>query len=107
MLGCTSAASAWKPTASGTWNNQKLINDSAERLVARPTLEKTLYFASSDEKEIAETSQSFANSLTKNAPPGIHWQYEKMPQETHSTIYHLAALNAFRAVFKPPANMKR
>jgi predicted alpha/beta superfamily hydrolase len=86
------------------WNDQKLVNDAAERLRARPKLEKTLYFASSDEKEIAEIAQRFATILAKNAPPGLHWHYEAMPEEKHSTIFHPAALKAFRAVFKPRAD---
>jgi predicted alpha/beta superfamily hydrolase len=83
------------------WNNQKLVNDAAERLRARPKLDKTLYFASSDEKELAEITQRFAAILAKSAPPGLHWHYEAMPEEEHSTIFHPAALKAFRAVFKP------
>jgi predicted alpha/beta superfamily hydrolase len=83
------------------WNNQKLVADSAERLRKRKKLEKTLYFASSDEKGIVEVTQRFADTLTRNAPPGLHWHYEKMPDEKHSTIYHPAALKAFRAVLKP------
>lgn len=82
------------------WNNQKLVDEAADRLRARLKVEKTLYFASSDEKGIAEITQRFANILTKTAPPGIHWHYETMPDETHSTIFHPAALKAFRAVFK-------
>jgi predicted alpha/beta superfamily hydrolase len=85
------------------WNDHKLVDDAAKRLQTRPKLEKTLYFASSDEKGIVENTQKFANVLAKNAPPGVHWHYEKMPEEKHSTIYHPAALKAFRAVFKPPA----
>jgi predicted alpha/beta superfamily hydrolase len=83
------------------WNNQKLVADSAERLRTQKKLEKTLYFASSDEKGIVEVTQRFADILTRNAPPGLHWHYEKMPAEKHSTIYHSAALKAFRAVLKP------
>jgi predicted alpha/beta superfamily hydrolase len=83
------------------WNDQKLLADSAERLRSRQKLEKILYFASSDEKGIAEVTQRFADTLTKNAPPGLHWHYEKMPDEKHSTIYHPGALRAFRAVLKP------
>ena len=83
------------------WNRHKLVDDAAKRLRARPKLEKTLYFASSDEKGIVEVTQRFADILAKAAPPGIHWHYEKMPEEKHSTIYHPAALKAFRAVFKP------
>ncbi len=43
----------------------------------------------------------FAAILTQNAPPSVHWHYERMPDEKHSTIYHPAALKAFRYVFKP------
>jgi uncharacterized protein len=83
------------------WNNQKLLDDSTKRLRAWPKQEKTLYFASSDEKGIIKTSQRLATILTENAPKSIHWHYEQMPNEKHSTIYHPAALKAFRAVFKP------
>jgi len=85
------------------WNNQKLVAGAAERLRARPTLVKTLYFASSDEKGNADIMQRFAEILGKTAAPGVHWHYEKMPDEHHSTIYHPAALRAFRAVLKPAA----
>jgi predicted alpha/beta superfamily hydrolase len=83
------------------WNNQKLLTDAAETLRKRPKLSKTLYLANSDEEVIAGTVQRFADILSKNAPPHLRWHYEKMPEEKHSTIYHPAALRAFRAVFKP------
>jgi predicted alpha/beta superfamily hydrolase len=86
------------------WNNQKLVKDAANRLRARSTLEKTLYFASSDEKGIAEITEQFSTILGKNAPSGIHWHYERMPEEKHSTIYHPAALKAFRSLFKPSSS---
>ncbi|HEX3554134.1 MAG TPA: alpha/beta hydrolase-fold protein [Thermoanaerobaculia bacterium] len=89
------------------WNKQKLVNNAAERLRERPKLEKTLYFACGDEQGLAEITQRFAGVLTKNAGPGIHWHYERMPEEKHSTIYHPAALKAFRAVFKPNTNERR
>jgi predicted alpha/beta superfamily hydrolase len=85
------------------WNNGKLVEDAGKQLRARPQLEKTLYFASSDEKGIVEFTQRLAAVLGKDAPSGIHWHYEKMPEEKHSTIFHPAALKAFRAVFRPMA----
>jgi predicted alpha/beta superfamily hydrolase len=85
------------------WNNQKLVHGAGELLRARPKLEKTLYLASSDEKGIVDPTQRFADVLGKDAPSGVHWHYEKMPEEKHSTIYHPAALKAFRCVFKPPS----
>jgi uncharacterized protein len=89
------------------WNKEKLVSNAAEYLRTRQDLEKTLYFASSDEKGIAEVTQRFANILAKNAPSSIHWQYEKMPEEKHSTIFHPAALKAFRQVLKPDTDRKR
>ena len=83
------------------WNNQKLVNGAGGRLISWPKRNKSLYFASSDEKENAKIMQRFAETLEKNALPGVHWHYEKMPEEKHSTIYHPAALKAFREVFKP------
>ncbi len=85
------------------WNDQKLVNGAGERLRARPKLAKTLYLASSNE-DIAEVTQRFAEVLGVHAPAGVRWHYEKMPDEQHSTIYHPAALKAFRAVFKPVAS---
>jgi uncharacterized protein len=83
------------------WNNQKLVSGAAEDLRKQPRLSKTLYLANSDEEMIPGTMQRFADILSKNAPPDLRWHYEKMPEEHHSTIYHPAALKAFRAVFKP------
>jgi predicted alpha/beta superfamily hydrolase len=85
------------------WNNQKLVNGAGERLRARPKMMKTLYLASSSE-DIVEATQRFVDVLGKNAPSGLRWYYEKMPDEKHSTIYHPAALKAFRVLFKPAAN---
>lgn len=80
------------------WNDQKLVNGAAKNL---PKTAKTLYFASSDEPGIIVNTEKLADALAKHAPPTLHWHYEKMPEEHHGTIYHPAALKAFRAVLKP------
>ena len=86
------------------WNNQKLVGDAAADLRKHAKLSKTLYFANSRDEVTPGTAQHFADILTGNAPPGLRWHFEKMPEERHSTIYHPAALRAFRAVFKPETN---
>ena len=86
------------------WNHQKLIAIAAEQLSAQPGLTKQLYFATSDEPQIVADAQRLAEVLAKDAPAGFHWHYEKMPEESHATIFHPAALKAFRAVFAPAAN---
>ncbi len=83
------------------WNNAALVKSAEKELQARPDLKKTLYFASSDEKGIIENTEKLADILTRSAPAGLRWHYEKMPQEQHSTIYHPAALRAFRAELAP------
>jgi predicted alpha/beta superfamily hydrolase len=85
------------------WNNQKLVNAASERFQARPTLKKTLYIASSDVEVVPGVIKRFVEILGKTAPPGVHWHFEGMPEEHHSTIYHPAALKAFRAVLQPAA----
>ena len=66
-----------------------------------------MYLAGSGEKGVPEQSQRLADVLAENAPPGLRWHYEKMPEETHATIYHPAALKAFRALYKPAAEGRR
>ena len=83
------------------WNDQKLVNDAGERLRVNPKLKKTLYVAQSGDEYVPGAAQKFADILGKNAPAGINWHFERMPEEKHSTIYHPAALKAFRALFKP------
>jgi predicted alpha/beta superfamily hydrolase len=89
------------------WNDGKLLKDAAELLRANPKLNKNVYFASGGDKGVAEGIRPLADVFAKNAPAGVKWHYEKMPDEKHSTIYHPAALKAFRALFKPGAREKK
>lgn len=84
------------------WNDQKLVADAGGLLRARLKTNKTLYLASSSDDR--EVTQRFVDVLNNEARPGLRWHYEKMPDEKHSTIYHPAALKAFRAVFRPAAD---
>lgn len=80
------------------WNDEHLLKIAPEQLGKAAKLNKTLYFATSS--DAAEMGERFADILKKNAPPGFQWHYEPTPAEKHSTIYHPAALRAFRSVFK-------
>jgi predicted alpha/beta superfamily hydrolase len=84
------------------WNNKKLVTDAASLLKARRgTSHKTLYLTNSDEKEIADDTHHLVDVLKTSAPSWLTWYYEPLPAEGHGTIYHPAALNAFRKLFKP------
>lgn len=82
------------------WNDGSLVKSAAERLRMQPKQTKALWFASSGEQR-GDWIGRFASAVQANAPAGLAWHYEPMPEEKHSTIYHPAALKAFRAVFKP------
>jgi uncharacterized protein len=83
------------------WNDHKLLADAARQLRARPAMTKRLFLASSSEERIPGLFTQFVDILKKNAPKGVHWHYAIMPEERHATIYHPAALRAFREMFKP------
>ena len=82
------------------WNDGALVTTATEKLRAQAKSDKALWFAGSGEQR-GDAIDRFAQAVQANAPPGLQWHYEPMPQEKHSTIYHPAALKAFRAVFKP------
>lgn len=85
------------------WNHGALPRQAAALLAKGAPGKHSLYLATSAEAGIASEVQRLSEVLEKQSPPGLQWHVEKMPEETHGTIYHPAALKAFRAVFKPQA----
>jgi predicted alpha/beta superfamily hydrolase len=83
------------------WNDAKLVVEASKRLRTDAAPAKTLFIATSDEPGIVATARQFVEALGPSNPEGIRWRYEPMPEEKHSTIYHPAALRAFRALFAP------
>jgi predicted alpha/beta superfamily hydrolase len=81
------------------WNNEHLMKAAPELLGKLSKFDKRLYFATSS--DAAELGQRFADVLKKSAPAGLTWHYEPMPEEKHTTIYHPAALRAFRFLLAP------
>jgi hypothetical protein len=79
------------------WNGGQL----ARRLAAHAPAAaggKTLYIATSADGKPDVDAAALAASLGK---AGLGFTLEAWPGETHATIYHPAALKAFRVVFKP------
>ena len=83
------------------WNNGKLVDDAPRLVRAAAGTRKTAYLANSADAGIDDQMRTLTEALGKE--PGITWQYHAMPDEKHATIYHPAALRAFRALFKPAA----
>jgi hypothetical protein len=85
------------------WNDGKLLDGAPARLRDPALQGRTLFLASSSERELAELTARLADLLAKHAGSGLSWHYRPMPEEAHATIYHPAALRAFRHLFGPPA----
>jgi predicted alpha/beta superfamily hydrolase len=85
------------------WNDGRLLAGASDMLRKRPAGSTRLYLAHSDEPGLAEVTRRLAGILKTGAFPGVEWHVEPLPGETHATIYHPAALRAFRLLFKPEA----
>ena len=81
------------------WNNAELVKRAGARLATDGS--RTLYLASSGEPDLARLTTDLARVLAGRAPANLSWHHEPMPEEAHATIYHPAALRAFRRLFKP------
>ena len=85
------------------WDDGRLVRTAAERLRAGAGPARALFLASSSEPVIAAATRALADVLQDAAIPGLRWDYRPMPDESHATIYHPAALRAFRRLLAPPA----
>ena len=83
------------------WNDGRFVEGAAARLREIRATGKTLWLASGSEAGNAGVTARMEAALAKDAPPGLAWHHERMPEESHASIYHPAALRAFRAVLKP------
>ena len=83
------------------WNDGALVERAAGRIGVAAG--RRLYFASSADGDVDDLIRRLADVLAAHAPSSLAWHYEPMPDETHATIYHPAALRAFRALFGPAA----
>jgi predicted alpha/beta superfamily hydrolase len=83
------------------WNNGQLVGQAEKLLRTYAGPVKTLYIGSSrDDAKIPE-SRRLAAAVQGAPNSSLTGYYQALPEETHATIYHPAALRAFRVVFKP------
>ena len=79
------------------WNGDALVEEAAARVGRDTHAGRTLFLASSSQAEIAALTARLVDALRDRATV----QHVPMPAESHATIYHPAALVAFRTLFKP------
>lgn len=90
------------------WNHGALVGSSAAALASLPTAPRTLFLACSSDacpegKDGSYPVPEFAAVLRAHAPKYLRWFLRRYPHETHATVFHPAAMDAFRTVFASPA----
>jgi len=82
------------------WDGGVLARQSGAHLRDHSNAPRTLILTLGDE---GPDMQAPMDVLTANlrdfAMPGVHWSFTPRPAETHATIYHGAALDAFRQLY--------
>lgn len=84
------------------WNRGGLIDESASMSAYHVPQGKTVFIATSAERGIAVPSVRLMERLAADAP-GVTRRYVALPEESHQTLYHPAALQALRTLFVPAA----
>jgi len=85
------------------WDDQSLARGAAADLARWPAGERRLYLTIGDEGSTMQAGVDRVVAALNQAPPaGLAWRYDPMPRLQHSTIYHPAALEAFKTVWPGP-----
>ncbi|HYQ23928.1 alpha/beta hydrolase [Stenotrophomonas sp.] len=80
------------------WNKGALLAAAPKRLPAVAKVQPRVFLASSGQPELAQSAAQLA-ALLQQASPSPLVKYQPLPEETHATIYHPAALQALRTLF--------
>ena len=86
------------------WDGGELAGQAVTLLAAHPPGPRTLMLSIADEGgEMQAAMDVLVAGLRSSAPADLTWTYDPRPDESHATIYHGAALDAFRALFPYPS----
>ncbi|GAA0609531.1 alpha/beta hydrolase [Brevundimonas kwangchunensis] len=86
------------------WDGGRLARQAGAHLRDHSNDPRTLVLTIGDEGgEMQEAMDVLVGNLRDFAMPGVSWTYEPRPTESHATIYHGAALDAFRRLYALPA----
>lgn len=83
------------------WNRSALLSGAGKQLPSVARSGARLFLASSGQPELAASSARLA-AVLQQASPATLVKYQPLPEETHATIYHPAALQALRTLFPAP-----
>jgi uncharacterized protein len=82
------------------WDDGRLVKQATASLTDQLPVTPRLHLAASSQQGIVEPTRALAKQLENIAKVAV--SFIEYPNETHLTVYHPAALDAFRAVFPRP-----
>ena len=85
------------------WDGGQLARQAGAHLRDHSNDPRTLILTIADEGGEMQTAMDvLVGNLRQYAMPGVTWDYQPRPTESHATIYHGAALEAFRRLYAVP-----
>lgn len=86
------------------WDGGRLARQSGAHLRDHSNDPRTLILTLGDEgEEMQAPMDVLTANLRDHALPGVTWDFTPRPTESHASIYHGAALDAFRRLYAVPA----
>ncbi|WP_313472194.1 alpha/beta hydrolase-fold protein [Brevundimonas sp.] len=86
------------------WDGGVLARQSGAHLRDHSNDPRTLILTLGDEgEEMQAPMDVLTANLRDHALPGVKWDFTPRPSESHASIYHGAALDAFRRLYAAPA----
>ena len=85
------------------WDDGQLARQAGAHLRDHSNDSRTLILTMGDEgAEALALMETLTGNLRDHAMPGVTWAFRPRPTESHATIYHGAALDAFRQLYPAP-----
>lgn len=85
------------------WDGGRLARQSGAHLRDHSNDPRTLILTLGDEGALMQDPMDVLTAnLRDHALPGVTWDFQPRPTESHGTIYHGAALDAFRRLYAAP-----
>lgn len=86
------------------WEKMKYGREAASYLAKHPAGERRFYLTTANEGDWhREGTERLVDALRTDAPSGLTWTFvDAGASETHGTLYHPMALDAFRALYGTP-----
>ena len=85
------------------WDDGQLARQAGAHLRDHSNDSRTLILTMGDEgAEALALMETLTGNLRDHAMPGVTWDFRPRPTESHATIYHGAALDAFRQLYHAP-----